>query len=104
MGKENGVGAQIVLGEGPLTIEQVWAIAERAGQARLSAAPELVARVARSARHVEDLLEKDGVIYGVTTGYGDSCTVDVPPEAIEDLPLQLTRFHGCGMGQMLSPA
>lgn len=104
IGKEIGLGAQIVLGEGPLTIEQVWAIAEQAGRAKLSAAPELVARVARSARHVEDLLAKDGVIYGVTTGYGDSCTVDVPPAAIEDLPLQLTRFHGCGMGQMLSPA
>ena len=104
MGKENGLDALIVLGEGPLTIEQVWAIAAGAGQARLSEAPDMLARVARSARHVEDLLAKDGVIYGVTTGYGDSCTVDVPPEAIADLPLQLTRFHGCGMGQMLSPA
>jgi|GEM_PF-3864483 len=25
------------------------------------------------------LLREDGVIYGVTTGYGDSCTVNIPP-------------------------
>ena len=42
--------------------------------------------------------ESNGTVYGVTTGYGDSCTVSIPPALIEELPTHLTRFHGCGMG------
>ncbi|MGH8278855.1 MAG: HAL/PAL/TAL family ammonia-lyase [Gammaproteobacteria bacterium] len=37
-------------------------------------------------------------VYGVTTGYGDSCTVTVPHEIIEQLPAHLVRYHGCGLG------
>ncbi len=98
------MGPDIAVGERDLRIEDVWAIATGAARARLSDAPEVLARIARSAGHVEALLARDGVIYGVNTGYGDSCTTDVPSEIVADLPLQLTRFHGCGLGQMLSPA
>ena len=42
--------------------------------------------------------ESNGTVYGVTTGYGDSCTVEIPKQLIEELPTHLTRFHGCGMG------
>ena len=43
-------------------------------------------------------------MYGVNTGYGDACVVDVPTELVEALPLQLTRYHGCGLGQHLDDA
>ena len=43
-------------------------------------------------------------IYGVTTGYGNSVSVPIPRELVEELPLNLTRFHGCGLGRELSPA
>ncbi len=71
-------------------------------QARLSDARGVRARVAKSAGHVDAALKRDGVIYGVTTGYGDSCTTNIPPEIIAELPLHLTRFHGCGGGRMLT--
>ena len=45
-----------------------------------------------------------GDIYGVTTGYGNSVSVPIPRELVEELPLNLTRFHGCGLGRELSPA
>jgi histidine ammonia-lyase len=32
-------------------------------------------RIAPGARFLDSLLDKEGVIYGVTTGYGDSCVV-----------------------------
>ena len=57
----------------------------------------------RSAKHVTDLLENEGKIYGVTTGYGDSVVRAVPPELVAELPLHLSRFHGCGMGRFLTP-
>jgi histidine ammonia-lyase len=43
----------------------------------------------------------EGVIYGVTTGYGDSCLVEIPMHQVNELPLQLSRFHGCGLGENL---
>jgi len=41
-------------------------------------------------------------IYGVTTGFGDSCDVKVLPDYQDRLPVNLTRFHGCGLGEQLS--
>lgn len=91
----------IELGALDLTIEQVWQVAFGTVEVRLSDAA--LTRVRRSAAHVENALARDGEIYGVTTGYGDSCTTNVPPELVAQLPLHLTRFHGCGMGRVLTP-
>jgi histidine ammonia-lyase len=91
----------IEIGAGNLTIAEVWRLASGKAGARLSDAA--LARVRRSAAHVEAALARDGEIYGVTTGYGDSCTTTVPTELTAELPLHLSRFHGCGMGRMLTP-
>ena len=91
----------IEIGAGNLTIAEVWRLACGKAGARLSDAA--LARVRRSAAHVEAALARDGEIYGVTTGYGDSCTTTVPAELTAELPLHLSRFHGCGMGRMLTP-
>lgn len=95
------MGNTVELGAGDLTVQHVWRLANRSAEPRLSEAA--LARVERSARHVENALARDGEIYGVTTGYGDSCTTNVPPELVAELPLHLSRFHGCGLGRMLSP-
>ncbi|MCP8900129.1 HAL/PAL/TAL family ammonia-lyase [Gilvimarinus xylanilyticus] len=88
----------IAFGAAPITIEDVVAIARGAG-ARLTDDADALARINASARFVSDLWREEGVIYGVTTGYGDSCTVSIPPHLVEELPLHLTRFHGCGLGR-----
>src|SRR5262249_45089202 len=49
------------------------------------------------------VLKEEGVIYGVTTGYGDSCTTSVQPELVAELPRHLYTFHGCGLGDYLTP-
>ncbi|MDD1791874.1 aromatic amino acid ammonia-lyase [Enterovibrio sp. ZSDZ42] len=90
----------IVFGDGLLTIESVVAIAN-GHHATLNQAPEFSARIDRGTQFLERLLKEEGVIYGVTTGYGDSCTVAIPPALVNELPLHLTRFHGCGLGQNL---
>lgn len=57
--------------------------------------------IQRGADFLDQLLEEEGVIYGVTTGYGDSCLVEIPPHQVHELPLHLSRFHGCGLGKTL---
>ncbi|MDN3576325.1 aromatic amino acid ammonia-lyase [Chitinimonas viridis] len=86
-----------------LTIEDVVAVAEQRQPAELSADPAFRARIARGADFLDRLLAEDGVIYGVTTGYGDSCTVSIPPELVAELPHHLYTYHGCGAGRFLTP-
>ena len=67
----------------------------------LSSSSEFREKISRSAALLERILKEDGVVYGVTTGYGDSCTVDVPPNLVAELPVHLTRFHGCAVNALV---
>lgn len=86
-----------------LTLEDIAAIANRSRDARLSVAQDFRARIARGADFLDRLIAEDGVVYGVTTGYGDSCTVVIPAELVHELPHHLFTYHGCGAGRFLSP-
>jgi len=88
--------------QGQLNIEQVVAIAKGA-KVKLNNSPEYQHFIEKGARFIDSLLHEEGVVYGVTTGYGDSCTVNVSLELVHELPLHLSRFHGCGLGDILSP-
>lgn len=61
-------------------------------------------KIKRGADYLEEMLRRDGCIYGVTTGYGDCVTRTVPLDLVNELPLHLTRFHGCGLGEILTHA
>ncbi|MFF7707612.1 aromatic amino acid lyase [Pseudomonas sp. NPDC007930] len=91
----------VTFGPAPLSIEQVVALARLQAPTRLEQAPAWRESIARGARFLDTLLAKEGVIYGVTTGYGDSCVVGVPAEHVEALPRHLYTFHGCGLGEVL---
>ncbi|WP_263262133.1 aromatic amino acid ammonia-lyase [Pseudomonas sp. RIT-PI-S] len=94
----------VTFGPGPLSIEQVVALARSRAPSQLASDPQWRERIDAGARFLDSLLDKEGVIYGVTTGYGDSCVVAVPLEHVEALPRHLFTFHGCGLGQVLDPA
>jgi len=89
---------------GRLRIDDIVDIAHGRARAILSEDPAFRLAIARGADFLDRLLREDGIIYGVTTGYGDSCTVTVPPELVADLPHHLYTYHGCGLGQYLTPA
>ena len=91
----------VTFGQTPLRIEDVLALANRQAPTRLQDDAEYRERIAKGARFLDSLLDKEGVIYGVTTGYGDSCVVAVPLEHVEALPRHLYTFHGCGLGKLL---
>ncbi len=91
----------IAIGNGRLTIEDVLRVALHGHGVMLSDAPAFRDRIEQGAAFLARLLANDGVIYGVNTGYGDSCTVVVPPDLVAELPSHLIRFHGCGLGEDL---
>ncbi len=89
-------------GENNISIQDIVSIAKGNQKAHLSSSDRFVQKVTKGAKFLDNLLEEEGVIYGVTTGYGDSCTVSIPAHQIEELPVHLTRFHGCGLGKYLT--
>ena len=93
---------RVTFGAERLTIEQVVALAHRQALPELNSQADFRRRIQNGADFLDRLLAEEGVIYGVTTGYGDSVTNAVPTELVLELPLHLTRFHGCGLGANLS--
>ncbi len=91
----------VEIGASRLSIEDVLRVARDGAGVTLSANPEFARRIRRGAAYLARQIADHCVIYGVNTGYGDSCTTAVPPELVAELPLHLTRFHGCGMGDYL---
>lgn len=88
----------------PLTLEDVVDIARSRARPVLSSDPAFRAAIQKGADFLDRLLREDGAIYGVTTGYGDSCTVEVPLHLVGELPHHLYTYHGCGLGAYLDPA
>jgi histidine ammonia-lyase len=93
-----------VFGQQRLSIEDIVHIALEQGAVALTSDRQFANKIDSAVAFLDKLLEDDGVIYGVTTGYGDSVTVKVPLDLVNELPLHLTRFHGCGLGDVFNQA
>ena len=85
---------QIVIGDAPLSIEDVLAVARggaevslgRAARERIDAAHDVIARV----------VAEEQVAYGVTTGFGLLATTHIPGDKVEELQQNLVRSHAVG--------
>jgi histidine ammonia-lyase len=91
----------IHVGARPLTIEDVLALARGEAVPAIDPAPEVRARLRRTAAAVEQRVAAGQTIYGVTTGFGESCQTAVTPALSTELARNLVRFHGCGTGRPL---
>jgi histidine ammonia-lyase len=100
----NPTARTVVFDRERLRIEDIVDIARGRANVSLSPDPVFRAAIARGADFLDRLLREDGVIYGVTTGYGDSCTVTVPSDLVAELPHHLYTYHGCGLGAYFDPA
>ncbi len=83
------------------SIEDLLAVADSDVGLTLSADPTWRARIESSATHLAKRLASGDIVYGVNTGFGESCDVRIPDDLVHELPLHLTRFHGCGLGKPL---
>ncbi len=89
----------ITFGNKTLTVEDIVNLASKNKRAELCNSPRFLKKIQAGAAFLDELLADEGVIYGVTTGYGDSCTVPVALPLVDELPIHLSRFHGCGLGK-----
>ncbi len=91
----------VTVGAELLTIEALFEIAVGRAPVRLDPSAPYRARLEKGVRLLQDAIDRGERIYGVTTGFGDSC---VNPVAIEDgaaLARNLVRYHNCGTGRLL---
>jgi histidine ammonia-lyase len=82
-----------------LTIAQLRAVAEQGARAGL--AQPARARMAATRSVVEDVVARNQVVYGVTTGFGKLSDVAIPHDKLAALQLNLVRSHAAGVGTPL---
>ncbi|RMG94553.1 MAG: aromatic amino acid lyase [Deltaproteobacteria bacterium] len=92
--------SSVVVGADDLSLDDVLD-AVRGRPVVLTDDPARRDRIARGARAMADHVERGAEIYGVTTGFGDSCENRVDPSFAVDLQHNLLRYHGCGVGSVL---
>src|SRR6266487_6441122 len=59
-------------------------------------------RILASRKTIEQIVERDAVVYGVNTGFGKLSDVRIPQTELRQLQLNLVRSHACGIGNPLS--
>ena len=89
---------------GELTIEELLQFVFNKNcllQKNLEVTPEVYARIQKSNQILNSMIENRVPIYGVTTGFGDSCHRVVPPDSTKLLQKNLIQYLSCGTGEIL---
>ncbi|PYL72076.1 MAG: histidine ammonia-lyase [Verrucomicrobia bacterium] len=72
------------------------------GEAPVKVSSSARPRVLASRKVIEDIVGRDDIVYGVSTGFGKLSDVRIPHDALAELQLNLVRSHACGIGNPLS--
>lgn len=89
-----------VLGRTPLTTEAVRLISDRQAELQLCQEQPFRTAIDRGAEILAEKWRNQEVVYGVTTGVGESCVRSIPSELVPKFSVNLSRFHGCGLGEL----
>ncbi|HEU4749007.1 MAG TPA: aromatic amino acid lyase, partial [Gemmatimonadaceae bacterium] len=82
-----------------LTIDDAYSVAAHRRPVGLAGAAR--ERMLRTRKVVDDIVERNDVVYGVTTGFGKLSEVAIPRERLAELQVNLVRSHACGVGDRL---
>src|SRR5262245_7387895 len=83
-----------------LALSHIAAVALDREEVRISSLAK--PRVLASRKVVEEIIARDAVVYGVTTGFGKLSDVRIPREALRGNLLNPVRSHAGGIGERLS--
>jgi histidine ammonia-lyase len=83
-----------------ISLDQIAAIALGDESVKIAAADR--PRILASRKVIENIIARDELVYGVSTGFGKLSDVRIPREALVELQLNLVRSHACGIGNPLS--
>jgi histidine ammonia-lyase len=83
-----------------ISLVQLAAVASGGEAVRISSVAR--PRILGSRTAIEQIVERDAVVYGVNTGFGKLSDVRIPQSELRQLQLNLVRSHACGIGNPLS--
>jgi histidine ammonia-lyase len=83
-----------------LTLSKIAAVAFGDASVQISASAR--PRILASRKTIEDIIARDAVVYGVSTGFGKLSDVRIRHDDLGELQLNLVRSHACGIGNALS--
>src|SRR5437588_1549629 len=83
-----------------ISLVQLAAVA--VGGEAVQISPVARPRILASRKAIEQIVERDAVVYGVNTGFGKLSDVRIPQTELRQLQLNLVRSHACGIGNPLS--
>jgi histidine ammonia-lyase/phenylalanine ammonia-lyase len=89
----------VIINGNSLTIEDVYRVANEDVKVEFTDDESFWKNLKESREFLEYYMQKGFPIYGVTTGFGDSCHNQINPKRTENLQKALVDFHGIGLGE-----
>jgi histidine ammonia-lyase len=78
-----------------LTVDEAYAVA--ADRLRVGLAPKARERMLRTRAVVDDIVRRNAVVYGITTGFGKLSEIAIPPDKLAELQVNVVRSHAAGV-------
>jgi len=85
---------RVRLDGGSLTVEDVVAVAREDAPVEIADAAREAVRTSRG--RVEDVLDSDEAVYGITTGFGELVDERIPRSAVDELQADETVYNALG--------
>ncbi len=89
----------LVIDGDTLSVDEAYAVA--VDRLRVDLNPRARERMLRTRAVVDDIVARNEVVYGVTTGFGKLSEVAIPPDKLAELQVNLVRSHASGVGDRL---
>src|SRR6478672_7756280 len=90
---------QVLIDGDTLSVEEAYAVAVE--RLRVGLAPAARERMLRTRAVVDQIVKRNEIVYGVTTGFGKLSEVAIPPDKLAELQVNLVRSHAAGVGDLL---
>jgi phenylalanine ammonia-lyase len=94
---------ELVLGSDTITARAVAEFARQPLATAVRLDPEAERRIAGSVALMHELIATGRPMYGITTGFGDSCFRQISPDKVVALQRNLVQYHLNGSGAMAAP-
>ncbi|GAA0718203.1 histidine ammonia-lyase [Clostridium malenominatum] len=91
---------EIIITGNDLSLEEIVDVARKG--CKISLSEDTIKSVLESRKIIDDIVENEKVVYGVTTGFGEFCNVSISKEDCNTLQENLIRSHACGYGPAFS--
>ncbi|NDV63874.1 histidine ammonia-lyase [Bacteroides sp. 224] len=90
------------VGSGELTFEVIEQIIDN--NLKLDLAPEAKERILKCRDYLDQKIQSsDQPLYGITTGFGSLCNINVSSDELSTLQENLVKSHACSVGEEIRP-